>query len=119
MVSVHQSTGILLCLTLLMLSACAQQRTDAAVAQWDFDHNVQYQQKPLGEHSYYLSVRANNKTHFSKLATFLLRKSYELCHSYGFKLEVLAGVEGFYDRQAFPNLIMDSLAANVECPNDR
>jgi len=100
-----------------LLCSCAQPHNNGAVAQWDFDHNVQFQQKPLGKNRYFISVRANDKTHFSNLATFLLRKSYDLCHTYGFKIEVLAGVEGYYDRKSFPNLIMDSLSANVECPS--
>ena len=100
---------------LLLLTACAQTADSSGQPQWDFDHNVQFQQKKLDEHRYYLKVVSTSKTHFSQLATFLMRKSLDICQSYGFKIEVLKGVEGFNDRRSFPHLIMDSLAANIEC----
>jgi hypothetical protein len=112
----------LIAISFLLLSACANNSAlkkdtiDETVA-WDFDHNVQFAQKPLGNNKYYLEVRTNGKTKFSKLATFLLRKSYQLCHSYGFKIEVLEGIEEYEERVAFPHLLMGSLAANVECPS--
>lgn len=104
-----------LLLSLFLLTACADSRSNNGQAQWDFDHNVQFQQKSLGNNAYYFNVVSTSKTRFSQLATFLMRKSFELCQSYGFKIEVLKGIEGFNDRRSFPHLIMDSLAANVQC----
>lgn len=98
-----------------LLAACANTAKNSEHPQWDFDHNVQFQQKDLGDNRYYIKVVSTSKTRFSQLATFLMRKSLHICQSYGFKIEVLEGVEGFNDRRSFPNLIMDSLAANVEC----
>ena len=98
-----------------LLTACANTARNSEQPQWDFDHNVQFEQKALGDNSYYIKVVSTSKTRFSQLATFLMRKSLEICQSYGFKIEVLKGVEGFNDRRSFPNLIMDSLAANIEC----
>jgi len=39
-----------------------------------------------------------------------------LCKSYGFKVEVLGGVESYNEEQYYKNLIPTSLEANVECP---
>ena len=46
----------------------------------------------------------------------MMRRSYDICGTYGFTIEVLRGIEKITDRQSFPNLIMPSLSANIECP---
>jgi len=99
-----------------MLSACANAPLKNGQAQWDFDHHLQFKQTKISEHKYHLEVVANSKTHFSQLATFLMRRSLDLCQSYGFKMEVLAGVETFNHKLESPNMLMPSLAANIECP---
>ncbi len=101
---------------LFLLSACAQAPIKNGQAQWDFDHHLQFKQTKLADNRFHLVVVANNKTHFSQLATFLMRRSLELCQSYGFKMEVLAGVETFNHKLESVNLLMPSLAANIECP---
>jgi len=98
------------------LSACSNIESKHGASQWDFDHSIQFKQTILSEGEYHLQVIPKSDTHFSKLATFMMRRSYELCGSYGFKIEVLKGIEKFTDRQSFPNLIMSSLSANIECP---
>lgn len=99
------------------LSACSNIETAKGHSQWDFDHNIQFQQTKTSENKYYLQVIPKSDTHFSKLATFMMRRSYEICGTYGFTIEVLKGIEKFTDRQSFPNLIMASLSANIECPS--
>ena len=105
----------LLLLTLL-LSSCAKLTPTEEQAQWDFDHNIQFKQTKLADEHYHITVRATDKTQFSTLATFLMRRSLQLCQSYGFKIEVLAGVETFNHQLESPNKLMRSLSANVECP---
>lgn len=109
----------LICLGfVLTLAACASNvKTVNGASQWDFDHQVQFKQTDLENGSYHLQVIANQDTEFSKLATFLMRRSLRICKSYGFKIEVLKGVEGFDDKLSFPNMIMPSLSANIECPH--
>jgi hypothetical protein len=108
---------LLVVTTLLLLSACSsQQSLPNGASQWDFDHQVQFKQTDLGSGKYHLKVIAKNDTEFSKLATFLMRQSLQVCRSYGFKIEVLEGVERFDDKLSFPNMIMPSLSANIECP---
>ncbi len=108
-----------ICLFLvLILTACASNKpTPNGASQWDFDHEVQFKQTDLENGKYHLQVIAKQNTEFSKLATFLMRRSLRICQSYGFKIEVLEGVERFDDKLAFPNMIMPSLSANIECPN--
>ncbi len=101
----------------ISLSACSTTNTENGTSQWDFDHSIQFKQTKLAENKYHLQVIPKSDTHFSKLATFMMRRSYEICGTYGFKIEVLKGVEKFTDRQSFPNLIMPSLSANIECPS--
>jgi len=98
-----------------LLSGCSNIEPINGGAQWDFDHNIQFKQTKISENKYHLQVIPKSDTHFSKLATFMMRRSYEICRTYGFKIEVLKGVEKFTDRQSFPNLIMPSLSANIEC----
>ncbi len=102
---------------LVMLLGCAQNiETPNGASQWDFDHEVQFKQTDLENGKVNLQVIAKQNTEFSKLATFLMRRSLRICKSYGFKIEVLEGVERFDDKLAFPNMIMPSLSANIECP---
>ena len=102
----------------LGLSACANNiETPNGASQWDFDHEVQFKQTDLNGGKHHLQVIAKQNTEFSKLATFLMRQSLRICKSYGFKIEVLEGVERFDDKLSFPNMIMLSLSANIECPN--
>ena len=102
----------------LTLTACASNvKTPSGASQWDFDHQVQFKQTDIEPGKYHLQVIAKQDTEFSKLATFLMRRSLRICKSYGFKIEVLKGVEGFDDKLSFPNMIMPSLSANIECPN--
>jgi hypothetical protein len=99
------------------LSACGNLATNNGASQWDFDHNIQFEQTKLSENKYHLQVNPKSDTHFDKLATFMMRRSYEICGTYGFTIEVLKGIERFDDRKSFPNLIMPSLSANIECPS--
>jgi len=107
---------LILTITCFSLSACSNIGTENGASQWDFDHNIQFKQTKLSENKYHLQVIPKSDTHFSKLATFMMRRSYEVCGTYGFTIEVLKGIERFTDRQSFPNLIMPSLSANIECP---
>jgi len=100
----------------LCLSSCAQLAPQNGLPQWDFDHNIQFNQTQLTDTRYHISVRATDKTQFSTLATFLMRHSLTLCKSYGFKIEVLAGVESYNHQLESPNMLMKSLSANIECP---
>ncbi|GLX81632.1 hypothetical protein [Thalassotalea eurytherma] len=108
----------ILIMMLPILTACSQtQEVDNGQSQWDFDHQVQFKQTKLSENAYRIEVIPNAKIKFDRLATFLIRHSLEVCNSYGFKLEVLTGIESFTDRKAHPNKIFGSLAANLECPS--
>ncbi|KXJ49823.1 MAG: hypothetical protein AXW17_02105 [Colwellia sp. Phe_37] len=108
----------LIVVTTLLLSACSsQQSLPNGASQWDFDHQVQFKQTDLKGGKHHLQVIAKQDTEFSKLATFLMRQSLRICKSYGFKIEVLEGVERFDDKLSFPNMIMPSLSANIECPS--
>ena len=107
--------GLVLMLSFVFLSGCAQLINNDEQPQWDFDHKVQYRQTKLTATSYHLVIIPQTKTRFSRLATFLLRRSKDLCHSYGFKIEVLSGIRGFNENLGAPNLLMSSLKANVEC----
>ncbi|TPH17286.1 hypothetical protein [Litorilituus lipolyticus] len=117
--------AIIVVLTGLMLSACqhtpAQQGNKplhevSKESLWDFDHEVRYYQTPLSKSSYQLEVVANGRVRFERLATFLMRISYQLCQGYGYQLKVLDGVESYDHYRASPNLIMGNLKARLECP---
>ncbi|MDO6427210.1 hypothetical protein Q4489_09310 [Thalassotalea sp. 1_MG-2023] len=99
---------------LITLSGCASTQSNS---QFDFDHGVHFEQSTLDDGRVNIVVRAQEKIPFNRLATFLVRKSLDVCKSYGFKIEILRGVEEYDDRLAHPNYILPSLAANVECPS--
>lgn len=105
---------------ILILTGCAQQ-TDYSQgqSQWDFDHNVQFSETRLSKNTFHIEIVPNKKIRFERLATFLMRRALDVCQSYGFKIEVLKGVEEYDDRRSFPNLIMPRLAANIECPSSQ
>ena len=98
------------------LTACSNHiEVPNGASQWDFDHQVQFKQTNLSAGKYHLQVIAKPDVEFSRLATFLMRRSLRICQGYGFKIEVLSGVEGFDDKLSFPNMIMPSLSANIDC----
>jgi len=117
MLTITNTTTILsFCIT---LTACANLNTkeiyNNGKAQWDFDHHVQFIQTQLKKNSFHLEIIPNNKVKFKQLATFLLRKSFSLCGSYHYKLELIQGIESYDDKRAMPNYIFPSLMAIVEC----
>jgi len=103
----------------LALTGCANFDTVKAnnngAAQWDFDHHVQFRQTQSANKHFQLEVIPNNKVSFERLATFLIRKSYSLCGSYHYKLEMIQGIESFDDKRAMPNYIFPSLIAKIDC----
>lgn len=114
LVMISKTIGIILACA---LTACSSHiPTPNGASQWDFDHDIQFKQTDLKNGKVHLQVIAKQNTEFSELAAFLIRQSLRICNSYGFKIEVLGGVEGFDDKLSFPNMIMPSLSANIECP---
>ncbi len=115
-------TFFLVTLIYFNITACTSidaPQTNNSITQWDFDHQVQFIQTNLTKNSYLLEIIPNNKINFERLATFLLRKSYSLCGSYHYKLEMAQGIEGFDSKRAMPSYIFPSLIAKVECNNNQ
>jgi len=108
-----------LVLLVFFISGCAQifddKRSVVDGTIWDFDHSVQFEQHKNSDNSYSLTIRSTSKTRFSSLATFLVRQSFKLCRNYGFKIEVLDGVESYNDERYITSFIPASLQANIEC----
>jgi len=109
----------LLVILTFCISGCAQLLGDKQSvvegAIWDFDHNVQFEQHKMGDNLYRITVRSTSKTRFSSLATFLVRQSFKLCKNYGYKIEILDGVESYNDERYITSFIPASLKANIEC----
>jgi len=82
---------------------------------WDFDHNLQYKKTQFNENNYQLEIIPNSKVNFERLSAFLLRRGYLICGTYPYKMELIAGVEGFDYARASPNFIMPNLTAKLEC----
>ena len=109
---------ILPSLCALFLGACAGPSTAVlgqAKSEWDFDHQLQFKKTKFDENNYQLEVIVNNKVSFERLSAFLLRRSYLICGQYGYKLQLIKGVESFDFPRASPNLIMPNLTAKLEC----
>ncbi|WP_019029786.1 hypothetical protein [Colwellia piezophila] len=85
-------------------------------SEWDFDHQLQFKRTQFDENHYQLEVISNQNINFERLSAFLLRRSYLICGQYGYKLELIKGVESFDFPLASPNLIMPNLTAKLECP---
>ena len=119
-----QSTQLVFKSTLLvflifLLGACAgpsQAVLGQAQSEWDFDHKLQFKRTQFDEHNYQLEIIPNNKVSFERLSVFLLRRGYLICGRYGYKLELITGVESFDHFRASPNMIMPNLKAKLECP---
>lgn len=107
-------------ITVLSLTSCAQSENNlplgTAMSEWDFDHHVQFKKTKFDEHNYQLEVIPNSKVNFERLSVFLLRRSYLICGGYGYKLELITGIESFDHFRASPNMIMPNLTAKIECP---
>ena len=104
---------------LLYLSACAGPSPvvlGQAQTEWDFDHHLQFKKTQFDEHNYQLEIIPNNNVSFERLSVFLLRRGYLICGRYGYKLELITGVESFDHFRASPNMIMPNLKAKLECP---
>lgn len=108
-------------LCFIFIAGCAQITNNEGFAEgksWDFDHQVQFDQHQTADNTYFIRVRSTERTRFDSLATFLVRQSFNICGSYGFKIEVLDGVETYNDEKYITSYITSSLEANVECPVD-
>ena len=107
----------------ITLSACGANNTQTALnngaTQWDFDHNLQFRYTKLSTIAYQLEIIPNGRVKFDRLAAFLLRKSFIICASYYYKIQIIQGIEGFDDKRAMPNYITPSLIAKVECKQDQ
>lgn len=107
---------IIVILSVISIGVFANDAIPDGAAQWDFDHKIQFKEKKLAMNKYYIEVIPKLDTNFGKLSKFLLRHSFKLCGNYGFKVEILSGIEAVDERESFPNKIMSSLSANIECP---
>jgi hypothetical protein len=114
--SIRQHTLATLCF--FSLVACAgpsQVVLGEAQTEWDFDHQVQFKKTQFDNDHYQLEVIPNSNVSFERLSAFLLRRSYLICGAYGYKLELITGVESFDYPRASPNFIMPNLTAKLEC----
>jgi len=111
--------SIILVVVAVLLSGCATQANETPLGQakseWDFDHHLQFKETKFDDNNYQLEIIPNNKVSFERLSAFLLRRGYQVCGTYGFKLELITGVESFDYPHASPNLIMPNLTAKLEC----
>ena len=87
--------------------------------QWDFDHKVSVRQTALKSGGYTIEVMPKNKTKFSSMATFMFRKSYEICNHKQYALKVIKGVQSFNEVIGSPNKIMPSFKAQVNCIKEK
>jgi hypothetical protein len=109
---------ILLTLIFMLLQACTATESIGLTQTkpvWDFDHQLQYRKIQLAVNNYQLEVISNSKVNFERLSAFLLRRSYLICGAYGYKLELIKGIESFDYPRASPNLILPNLTAKLEC----
>ncbi|PKG81497.1 hypothetical protein CXF85_18705 [Colwellia sp. 75C3] len=114
--SVLQNSITTLCFCLLVACAAPSKGVlGQAKTEWDFDHQLQFKKTEFDENHYLLEVIPNNKVSFERLSAFLLRRGYLICGSYGYKLELITGVESFDYPRASPNFIMPNLTARLEC----
>lgn len=103
-------TAVILSLSLISSTVLAN-----AKWQWDFDHKVSFRQTALKSGGYTIEVMPKNKTKFSSMATFMFRKSYEICKHKQYALKVIKGVQSFNEVIGSPNKIMPSFKAQVNC----
>jgi hypothetical protein len=105
---------LLLSIVCLQITSCNSNRDISA--NWDFDHNLKFEQKILPEKMYKVTIHRKKGTRFPQISAFLIRHAYSLCQSYGYKIEILSGVEGFNDKIVAKSYIQPSLQAKIECP---
>jgi len=112
--------GGVIALLLCTIASCTTHESNQVLGQaqseWDFDHKLQFKKTKFDENHYQLEVIPNSKVSFERLSAFLLRRGYLICGTYGYKLEMITGVESFDYPRASPNFIMPNLTAKLECP---
>lgn len=115
--------GSVLAFFICTISSCATKEGTQVLGQvkseWDFDHQVQFKKTKFDDNNYQLEVIPNNNVSFERLSAFLLRRGYQICGTYGYKLQLITGVESFDHFRASPNMIMPNLKAKLECPITR
>ncbi len=66
-----QFTKVVFCFLMMFLTSCAQQaELNNGESQWDFDHNLQFSETLISDNIYHIEIIPNDKTNFSRLATF-------------------------------------------------
>ncbi|MEW6989295.1 hypothetical protein AADZ91_01285 [Colwelliaceae bacterium 6441] len=108
---------VIVLLFLIFTVGCTVNKVNGEGRQWDFDHNLQFQLEELGDNTYQVTIYRKKNTAFSQLSEFLIRYAYDTCKGYGYSLEILSGVEGFYDRVVAKSYIQPALIANLNCPS--
>jgi hypothetical protein len=118
--SIRQHTLATLCFfSLVAYAGPSHVVLGQAKTEWDFDHQVQFKRTQFDKNHYQLEVISNKKGNFERLSAFLLRRSYLICGSYGYKLELITGVESFDYLRASPNYILPNLTAKLECATEK
>ena len=105
---------LLLLIVCLQITSCTTNRDESN--NWDFDHNLKFDQKQLSANVYQVVIHRKKGTRFPQLSAFLMRHALNLCQSYGYKLEIIEGVEDFNDKYVAKSYIQPSLQAKIECP---
>lgn len=105
---------LLILFVCIQITSCTTNRSNSN--NWDFDHNLQFDQKKLSENVYQIIVHRKKNTRFPQLSSFLMRHALNLCQSYGFKLEIIEGVEDYNEQFVAKSYIQPALKAKIECP---
>ena len=104
-----------LIVTLFSLSGFSQTVLANDKWEWDFDHKVSFKKTTLKSGGYTIEIMPKNKTPFSAMATFMFRKSSEICNYEQYSLTDIKGLQSFNEVLGSPNKITPSFKAKVVC----
>jgi len=108
-----------LIVSILSLSALSSTVLANSKWQWDFDHKVSFKQTALKSGGYTIEIMPKNKTPFSAMATFMFRKSFEICNYEQYSLTDIKGLQSFNEVLGSPNKITPSFKAKVVCSKSK
>ena len=102
---------------LFFLCACEHTPTPLGKPEknFDFDHQVHYEQTKYGDTHYFLKIRSDDYAHFTKQSVFLLRHSEQLCQGMTPQLTLKKGVQNFEKLPTYPRAYQPDLQVEVQC----
>ena len=102
-----------------LFSACQHAPTPLGKPEknYDWDHEIYYEQTKFSDTHYFLKIRSDDYAHFTNQSVFLLRHAKKLCQGMNPKLSLQTGIQDFSRLPTTPRAYQPDLQVEVRCGN--